>query len=940
MRFEVLGPLRAVDASGSVVPVGRRQHEVLLACLLAADGRTVTDGVLMEALWGRDPSDRKHGALRVLVHHLRRVLGTGTIVRAGGGYRIRLDDHQLDADEFVTFAETAARHEAQGRLTEARVRYRAALRLWRGSDAYQGTADTDQVRAAAHHLGEQRLSVHESCVDIELSLGLHRELCAELSTLAREYALRERLQAQLMLALVRSDRRAEALAVYERTRRMLADELGTDPGSRLQQLYTAILRGVTPTVTPAVVVAVRPAQLPAPPRTFVGRDDELAALDAVQRASRSGQHRSGSVLVTGAGGMGKTALVAQWADQNRHCFPDGQLYLDLDDDVPATVALARALVDLGVAPDDLPRQVEARAARLRSLLSDRTMLLVLDNVSSAGQARPFFPGSGDSLLVIISRNRLDGLIAREGTHLLVLGALPEEPATRLLRAVAGLSGSATDDIPALVKLCHGMPLAIRIVGARLRLDARPDVLVAALRDEQTRLARLATSDGDVSVRAVIAVSYHRLTAAERRLLRRLGLLDVAAIGFGAAAALAGTTTVSALTELVNGLASANLVTVEASSRIALHQLTRMFAHQQAQREDSAVDRRIAERQALDWYGQVSGRAQRRIRPTTSPRDGAGVRGAGHLFVPDLTDTAAALRWADTEADTIARLIAQHGQTHPDLVWPLAVNMRGWLQRRAPRDTWISVTEQGIRAAVLAGSGTGEATLYGSLGVAHSLLLQRSEARTAYQRASALFADHGDHAGVADVEASLGAMLADSGALDEALAPLLRARELAAPLDDPDLIFKVELNLGYLHRRADRQQEALDAYTSALSAAERSDNRDWLSASVHTNLGRVHFLRGNLDEAGHHYDTAVRLARSTGDRMREAWALHGCSDVAAARRDLPAAVAALHEAVTILEPLGDRRLDEMRGLLSALLSDSSAAPAPEDAPPPRRARRSS
>ncbi|MEU4338793.1 BTAD domain-containing putative transcriptional regulator [Micromonospora lupini] len=932
MRFEVLGPLRAVDASGSVMPVGRRQHEVLLACLLAADGRTVADDILLEALWGRDPGDRKHGSLRVLVHHLRRALGTESIARTTGGYRISLDGHELDADDFVALAETAARYEAQGRLAEARERYRAALGLWRGTDAYEGSADTDHVRAAAHHLGEQRLSVHESCADIELGLGLHRELCAELSALCREYALRERLQAQLMLALVRSDRRAEALAVYERTRRMLADELGADPGRWLQQLHTAILRGATPTAAPAAVVAVQPAQLPAPPSIFVGRDDELASLDAVLATSRSGARGAGAVLVTGSGGMGKTALVTQWADRNRQHFPDGQLYLDLDDDLPAAVALARALVDLGVAPDDVPRHTESRVARLRSLLSTRTVLLVLDNVSSAGQARPFFPGSGDSLLVIISRNRLDGLIAREDAHLLVLGALPEEPATSLLWAIAGLSGPTTGDIPALMELCHGMPLAIRIVGTRLRLGARPGVLVAALRDERTRLARLATSDGDVSVRAVIALSYRRLAAAERRLLRRLGLMDGPTIGFGAAAALAGIPAPDTLTDLVDALASANLVTVAPDDRIGLHQLTRMFARQQCQLEDSAADRAVAQRRALDWYGHVSGRAQHRIGPTTSRGDGGAVPGEPHLFVPELTDAATALRWADAEADTIVRLINQHGETHHDLVWPLVVNIRGWLQRRAPRDTWISVAKQGIRAAVLARSITGEATLYGSLGVAHSLLLQRSEARAAYQRASALFAEDGDHAGMADVEASLGAMLADSGALDEALEPLLRARELAAPLDDPDLIFKVELNLGYLHRRADRQQEALEAYTTALSAAERSDNRDWLSSSVHTNLGRVHFLRGDLDQAGHHYDTAVRLSRSAGDRMQEAWALHGCSDVAAARRDLPAAVAALHEAITILEPLGDRRLDEMRGLLSELLSGSSATSLSENASP--------
>ncbi|MFC0032590.1 BTAD domain-containing putative transcriptional regulator [Micromonospora chaiyaphumensis] len=938
MRFEVLGPPRVVDATGSVVPPGRRQHELVLACLLAAGGRTVADSTLMTALWGHDPSDTRHGALRVLVHHLRRRLGTETILRATGGYRVVLDGHRLDTDEFSALVDAAARDEARGRLPEAREHYRAALRLWRGAEAYQGTADIDLVRAAADHLAEQRMTAYESCVDIELSLGLHRELCAELSAVAGQNPLRERLQAQLMLALVRSDRRAEALAVYERTRRILVDELGADPGTRLQQLYAAILREAAPAVVPsAASVVVPPAQLPAPPSTFVGRQDELAALDAVIGTPRSGRRISGSMVVTGSGGMGKTALVTRWAHRHRESFPGGQLYLDLDNDVPATVAVARALVDLGVAPDDVPPQAEARAARLRSLLSGRTVLMVLDNVSSAEQARPFLPGSGDSALVIISRNRLDGLVARDGAHPLVLTPLPVEPATRLLQAIAGTSGPVTGDIRTLVALCHGLPLAIRIVGAHLRLGARPGALVVALQDERTRLARLTTSDGDVNVRATIALSYRRLAAAERQLLRRLGLSDAHAIPPGAVAALAGISSGAVLTDLIGRLATANLVAVEADNRISIHQLTRIFAREQGHFEDPSADRASAERQLLRWYGQALGDAQRRIRPAAGGAGDRTIPDPRHVFLPDLPDTAAAVRWVDKEADTIAGLIARFGRTHPDLVWPLAADMRGWLQRRASRDTWIAVTEQGVRSAALAGSTTGEATLYGSLGVAHSFLLHRAEARAAYERAGALFGRSGDDAGRADVEASLGAMLADSGALDDALPPLLRARQLGALLDDPDLIFKAELNLGYLHRRADRQQDAFDAYTAALTAAERSTDRDWLAASVHTNLGRLHLLRGDVDRAGRHYDTAVRLARSTGDRLREAWALHGCSDVAAERRDIPAAVAALGEAVTILEPLGDRRLDEMRGRLSELLSfdpaDSRHPPPAEDAVTP-------
>ncbi|WP_433309389.1 BTAD domain-containing putative transcriptional regulator [Micromonospora sp. CA-269861] len=894
----------------------------MLACLLAADGRTVTDGTLMETLWGHGPNDSKRVALRVLVHHLRRNLGTESIVRATGGYRMVLDGHQLDASEFVALVDSAADDEARGRLAEARGSYRKALRLWRAPEAYQGTADTELVRGAAAHLGEQRMTAYESCVDIELSLGLHRELCAELSALATENLLRERLQAQLMLALVRSDRRAEALTTYERIRRLLADELGADPGARLQQLHTAILRGPAPVGTPSAVSdAVRPMQLPAPPSNFVARDDELSVLDSVRTKAGPGQRLLGSMVVTGAGGMGKTALVTHWAHQHQQGFPGGQLYLDLDDDAPTAAALARTLIDLGIAPDDVPQQAEARAAKLRSLLSSRTVLMVLDNVSTAEQARPFLPGSGDSLLVIISRNRLDGLVAREGLHLLVLTPLPVEPATRLLQETAGMSGSASDDVRTLVELCHGMPLALRIVGAHLRLGARPDVLVTALKDERTRIARLATTDGDVSVHAVIAVSYRRLAIPDRRLLRSLGLSGAGAIPLGAAAALAGVTSGTVLTELIGRLTEVNLVARDAG-RVSLHQLTRIFAREQGRREDTPADRAIAERRLLSWYGQATGDAQQRIRPTAGGPHGKGTPDPLHLFLPDLPDTAAAVRWVDTESDTIIKMITEHAQRHPDLIWPLAANIRGWLQRRANRDTWIALTEQGIQAAALAGSSTGEATLQGSLGVAHSLLLHRMEARAAYQRASALCQQNGDHAGAADVDASLGGMLVESGELAEALPPLLRARHSANLLNDPDLIFKVEHNLGLLYRRAGRQQEALDSYTSALAAANRSSNRDWLSASVHTNLGRLHFLRDDIDLAGNHYDTAVRLARSTGDRMREAWALHGCSDVAAARRDVSAAVAAMQEAVTILEPIGDRRLDEMRARLAELLSDGT------------------
>ncbi|MEV1333478.1 BTAD domain-containing putative transcriptional regulator [Micromonospora costi] len=912
MRIEVLGPLRAVGDDGSEIPVGGRQHRLVLAVLAATGGRGADDDVLVEAVWGHGVAQPTPVGLRVLVHGLRRALGATSIRRVNRRYELVA---AVDTDEFEAYVRRAEALADAGSPVPARDTFRAALRLWRGP-AYAGLAAGEPVRTEADRLDDLRLRAHERCYELELELGSGPDPDAGLAALAAAHPLRERLQAALMRALVRADRRAEALAVYERTRRLLADELGVDPGDRLRDLYTEVLRG--PVRTAPVGTLERPFQVPAGPSHFQARTAELAALDAVCDDTLDGRRPTAVVTVSGAGGMGKTALVAHWSHQRAARFGDGQLYLDLDAHPEPGSALGRALIDLGVPPDELPGPTADRSARLRSIMATRSLLVVLDNVTSAAQARPFLPGSHTSVLVVNSRDRLDGLVARDGAALLPVGPMPPAASLALLRAVGGLPpGRADDNLRTLADLCDGLPLALRIVGAHLRLDASPADLIKDLRDERTRVERLRTADGDAAVHPTIAVSYRRLDDTARRLLRWLGRTPGEPVPVAALAALAGVDVDAARAAAV-ALARANLALLSdgrGGARVAVHQLIRMFAHGQSEREDDAGTLRAGERRLLAWYAHAVSRADRRLRPTAhrveQPRE------APPAGLPALPDVAAAVDFLDAEADMIAALLGRIGPDQPDLTWPIIANLRGWLQRRAPRSAWIALASQGIAAAAAVGAVTGEATLHVSLGVAHSLLLERASAQAAYERAVDLYARAGDVAGQVDAYASLGAMLTESGALAEALDPLERARTLNAGLDDPDLTCKVQINLGLRHRRAGDLGPALHAYEVALAAADRSADRDWLAASVHTNIGRLRFVRGEHDRAEHHYRQAIDLARRSGDRMREAWSLHGVSDVLAARGDRAGAADAMRDAIGLLEPLGDRRLPEMRDILAGL-----------------------
>ncbi|MDG4823429.1 BTAD domain-containing putative transcriptional regulator [Asanoa sp. WMMD1127] len=577
MRFEVLGPLRALRtdrADPEAIVLAARQHRVVLANLLAEANRAVSVAVLAEALWEKSAvEESRRGAIRVLIHHLRRSLGDEVLRRAPAGYLLSVTPGQLDAETFETLVVRAGRLRSDGQTEEARRALRKALGLWRGPTAYDGDDYGDRVRAEAARLHELRLAAYEDCFELELELGRHREIGGELRALAEQHPLRERLQGQLMTALARADRRGEALAAFERTRRLLAEELGVDPGDNLRELHRRILRA-------AVHERTAPAQLPPPARTFLGRDEPLRRLDALAAAETAGPV---VVVVSGMAGVGKTTLAVHWGHRVRRRFPDGQLAVDLrgwaqSRSMRPVEVIGRFLTAFGVPTANTPVDLDDAIQLYRTLTADKRLLVLLDNAEHADQVRPLLPAGDGSVTLVTSRNRLAGLVAVDGAVPVPLDVLRPSTSSALLGRLLGpeVLGREPAAAAELAELTGHLPLALRIAAAQID-PAVPDPIATynqRLRDGD-RLAGLGIEhDTAATVSAAFDLSYAALPDPARRLFRLLSLVPGAEFGSGLAAALADLPDVS---PALDALVAANLVTDRGAGRHGLHDLVAEYA---------------------------------------------------------------------------------------------------------------------------------------------------------------------------------------------------------------------------------------------------------------------------------------------------------------------------------------------------------------------------
>ena len=521
MRFLVLGPL-LVRGNGREIFIGSPKQRLLLAVLLCHRNQLVSVDHLIDALWENDPPKAPVKDVQVLVHRLRRALGDDDrIASVGSGYRILARPDEIDAAAFERFSENGRHAATTGAIEQATEQLRSALKLWRGVP-FGDVGYSPSLRAEQGRLEELRLAVLEERVDADLSLGKHRELVAELAVLVAEHPTRERFRGQLMLALYRSGRQAEALETYRDGRRVLVEELGVEPGTALQELHATIL-AADPVLEPAVLVSPRPATPPAQsaavapallPRDvadFTGREPDVVRLRELLRPGSS--HPAVPVVtVYGAPGTGKTALAVHVAHALLEEFPDGQLFVDLAgaSGSPADPyrALERLLRALG-ADSGLPERPDERVDVYRSRLGGRRLLLVLDDAASPAQVRPLLPGTAGPAVLVTSRRPMATL---EGAVRVPLGTLPMEDAVRLLGRVAGPDRVAEEPDAAaeIVRVCGHLPLAIRIAGCRLATRPHWSLcrLAARLSAGPGRLDELAVDD--LELREVVAHSFAAL----------------------------------------------------------------------------------------------------------------------------------------------------------------------------------------------------------------------------------------------------------------------------------------------------------------------------------------------------------------------------------------------------------------------------------------------
>lgn len=855
MRFEVLGPLRVLRDGAEVVIPGRLRQR-LLALLLSRPNTTVPVGQVLVALWGADTDPGAAKKLQVLVHNLRKSLGEPDRVRfESGGYRLLVRDGELDTERFDALVTEA------GRIADPLRRagtLRAALELWRGNPFQE--LELPELAGDVQRLTEGRLAAVEELFAAELAGGRHAAVVAELTETAARHPLRERLHALLMTALHRAGRQADALAVYQRARRTLVDELGLEPGPQLREAERQVLAGEAG--------EPRPAQLPHTAPAFVGRAAEQAELDRLAREVPV-------VVVTGTAGVGKTALVTHWARHARDWFPDGQLYLDLrgygpDEPVPAGEALARFLRALGVPGAELPDDVAERAARFRSLLDRERVLVVLDNAATADQVRPLLPGTTSCFVVITSRDALSGLAAREGAHRLTLDRMTVEEARGLLTARLGHLPDATADATArLIERCARLPLALCV--AAERIGERPGSIVdldEELADEQHRLDLLDAGDAHTSVRAVFSWSYRQLDPAAARLFRLFGLRPGPDIDLYGLTALAGEDTVAPVRRLLDPLLRAHLVEPVDAGRYAQHDLLWAYSAELAAAHEP--ERQAALTRLLDHYRYTAAVAVHVVYPDTWPHF---PRPA--TPVPDLTATKDAEAWLDAE---YANLVAAAGHGLPEYTGDLSATLARHIRRRARHSQAHTLYSQALATAREVGDRAGEQVALAGLGHVLRMAGQYDQAAGHYRAALAITRDLGDRHGELRALGGLGDTYFTTGhhrlATEQYERLLTTARAEGHRLGE----LKGLASLGHGCVVSGRYADSERYYRQAYAIARELGNRGSELTAI-LGLGHLHMLTGRYEQATEYHRQGLAIAREVGHHLAELSALAELGELA-------------------------------------------------------------
>jgi DNA-binding SARP family transcriptional activator/tetratricopeptide (TPR) repeat protein len=913
--FGILGPLE-VRLGGSLVPVGGPRQRALLALLLCHANRVVSRDQLVDELLGDQPAGSAERMLRVQISRLRKAVAGGgppRVLARPPGYLLRVEPGELDLDVFEQ--RVAAGRDVLGRGDPGRaaVLLRGAESLWRG----RPLADLEFepfARFEIQRLEAQRLLAAEDRIEAELALGQHGALCPELEQLVAEHPLRERLRGQLMLALYRSGRQAEALAAFRDTRRVLDAELGIEPGPALRHVHEQVLAADPMLDLPAQAGAAATRTLPRDIASFTGRERELAQLlDRI-----GGQAAGGAVVgihaIDGMAGIGKTTFAVHAAHRLAAGFPDGQYFLPLHGHTPGQQpvdpadALVSLLLTAGLAPQQIPPGVEARAARWRDHLAGKKILLLLDDAVSHEQVRPLLPGTAGSLVLITSRRRLTALQDAAVVSLNILS--PDEAAALLVRLASrpGL-GAGDTAVREITRLGGYLPLAIGMLASQLRHHPAWTAvsLAAELADTRDRLALMHTEN--LSAGAAFGLSYQDLPDDQQRLFRRLGLVPGPSIDVYAAAALDATSLATARRHL-DQLYEQHLLAEPAPGRYQLHDLIREHARALAAADNPTESDQAAVR-LLDYYLHTALAAGRHF--------GSGVSAARRpppgrppAQAPDVSTLGPAAAWLEAERVNLhAAADDAAGQARSLYAIAIPAAVGHFLAARGHWDQFAALHQTALAAARQAGDRLGEAYTLAELGLLRREAGDYPAAAASLARALALCEEAGDLPGQGYVLTQLGFVHVLTGDYPAAAASLHRALALARSAGDSFVEGEALYNLGTLQQLTGDYTAAAASHQQVLALAR--DRGDLLGQAWSLNgLGVVQQETGDYPAAAASQQQALALFCDLGDLYGQAYALNDLGVVQQETGDYPAAAASHQQALALF-----RDLDSLLGQAEAL-----------------------
>lgn len=852
MEIRVLGPLELIGDAGPI-PLPAAKQRQLLAALIVHAGEIRSADVLIDALWGASPPASAAKLLQVYVSQLRKVLPVPVRIRTrGSGYLLDLNDGSLDCARFERLLAQGRAAWQEGNAALAASLLRRALGLWRGR-AYGELADEEFARPEAEHLEELRLVALEERIQAELALGHHAELVPELRSLAAAEPLRERVQAQTMLAHYRCGRQSEALDLYATARARLRDELGLEPGSELRALQRRILQH-DPGLVAAVAAEPVSSALPSPPSPLLGRKRELEQLRELPFRDEVRM-----LVLTGAGGSGKTRLALEAARDAAASFANGAAFValaPLRDPGLVVGTISRAL---GV--EEVPGEP---LETLAGALHPRELLLVIDNAEHLRAAAPIFVAllARAPRLTLLVTSRV--VLHLSGEHVYPVDPLPAEAATALFRqraseAGAGVELTATDEgtIRRICERLDGLPLAIELAASRLR-TLTPAELLNRL---EPRLPLLTGGPRDLpgrqrTLRATLAWSYDLLEEEEQRDLRRLSVF-AGGCTLEAAEVVCGSRSLDSLMALIDH----NLLqhtTTTGGSRYTVLETIREYAAERLEESPEVEDVRRRHAQLF-----------------------LAVAESASLNVGKLAAGGPRLDVAIAEQDNIrAALVWALSGRSVTLGLELATAMDSFWVAHDPREgmRWFGALLACPEAETVAPELRAHALR--AYGGSADIAGQDEAAERLYEQSLALFEQLGDNPGRAALLHRLGVQALRRGNRAQALELVETSR--AIQKDNAWGQAQTTGLLGAIARDDGEEERAYELLTESARLASTAGVR-WWEGGMLAELAGLSLNAGRVDEAEKHARASLAIAQELRDRPGRVFGVGLMAGVAVERR---------------------------------------------------------